>query len=86
MSRAEVAHYSHRIVGRRRLAMTLSELREYLPRAFLTWNAASQDEDKCQLLNRPVCNGAKLEKLPPLLFLLSERANGNDLGVAIEAK
>ena len=48
------------------------------------WDVESGDADKCRLLNRPVGNGANLEKLPELLFSPSERANGNNLGVVLD--
>lgn len=48
------------------------------------WDAASEDADKCRLLNRPVGNGIKAEQLPELLFVSTERANGNNLGVTLE--
>lgn len=48
------------------------------------WDANSGKDDQCQLLNRPVGNGANLEKLPELLFSPSERANGNNLGVVVD--
>ncbi len=48
------------------------------------WDANSGKDDQCQLLNRPVGNGANLEELPELLFSPSERANGNNLGVVVD--
>ena len=49
------------------------------------WDPSSEDADKCKLLNRPVGNGVKAEQLPPELFAPTERANGNNLGVAIDS-
>jgi Phosphodiester glycosidase len=48
------------------------------------WDVNSSEDDKCQLLNRPVGNGAKAEELPESLFVPTERANGNNLGVVID--
>ena len=48
------------------------------------WDPSSEDADKCKLLNRPVGNGVKAEQLPAELFAPTERANGNNLGVAID--
>ena len=39
---------------------------------------------RCRLLNRPVGNGTRAEKLAPILFLSTERANGNNFGVALK--
>lgn len=47
------------------------------------WDAASTDADPCKLLNRPVGNGIKAEQLPELLFIPTERANGNNFGVSL---
>jgi hypothetical protein len=49
------------------------------------WDPASEEAEKCRLLNRPVGNGVKAEQLPPELFAPTERANGNHLGVALDA-
>jgi hypothetical protein len=49
------------------------------------WDSQS-DPGKCRLLNRPVGNGVRAENISPLLFLSTERANGNNLGVAFESK
>ena len=49
------------------------------------WDPSSEDADKCKLLNRPVGNGVKAEQLPAELFAPTERANGNNLGVAIDS-
>jgi exopolysaccharide biosynthesis protein len=49
------------------------------------WDASAADADKCKLLNRPVGNGVKAEKLPAEVFTPTERANGNNLGVAIDS-
>lgn len=50
------------------------------------WDPSSEDADKCKLLNSPVGNGVKAEQLPPDRFAPTERANGNNLGVAIESR
>jgi hypothetical protein len=47
------------------------------------WDPNSPGDDKCQLLNRPVGNGFNAAKLPPDGFQPTERANGNNLGVAV---
>lgn len=48
------------------------------------WDANSQDEDKCKLLNSPVGNGAKMDRYPAFLFRPTERTVGNNLGVALQ--
>ncbi len=48
------------------------------------WDPASEDADKCKLLNRPVGNGVKAEQSPASQFAATERANGNHLGVAVD--
>jgi Phosphodiester glycosidase len=48
------------------------------------WDAASSEADKCQLLNRPVGNGANAAELPATQFIPTERANGNNLGVVVD--
>jgi hypothetical protein len=48
------------------------------------WDPSTDDSDKCKLLNSPVGNGVKGEQLPAELFQPTERANGNNLGVAID--
>lgn len=46
------------------------------------WNPAKDGDDKTELINTPVGNGAKYETpLAERLFVPSERANGNHLGV-----
>ncbi|MBM4094813.1 MAG: phosphodiester glycosidase family protein, partial [Planctomycetes bacterium] len=50
------------------------------------WDPSSEDADKCRLLNRPVGNGVRAERLPAVLFVPTERANGNNLGVAIHSQ
>ena len=50
-----------------------------------TWDSKSNPQ-KCRLLNRPVGNGVRAEKVSPLLFLSTERANGNNLGIGFESK
>ena len=47
------------------------------------WDAQATPP-RCRLLNRPVGNGARSEKLAPILFLSTERANGNNFGVALK--
>ncbi len=49
------------------------------------WDPSIEDSDKCKLLNSPVGNGVKAENLPAQLFEPTERANGNNLGVAIDS-
>jgi hypothetical protein len=49
------------------------------------WDSKS-DPQKCRLVNRPVGNGVRAENVSPLLFLSTERANGNNLGVAFKPK
>ncbi|WP_460184733.1 phosphodiester glycosidase family protein [Thermopirellula anaerolimosa] len=48
------------------------------------WDPNREGEDKAALLNSPVGNGNKMERLPALLFRPSERTVGNNLGVAID--
>jgi hypothetical protein len=48
------------------------------------WDPNSTSEDKSVLLNSPVGNGAKNERIPPRLFKPTERTVGNNLGVAIQ--
>ena len=48
------------------------------------WDPSTEDSDKCKLLNSPVGNGAKSEQLPAEQFQPTERANGNNLGVAVD--
>lgn len=45
------------------------------------WNPQASSEDKCELLNVPVGRGQKKGEPEPVEFSLSERANGNNLGV-----
>jgi hypothetical protein len=49
------------------------------------WDPDFPENDKCRLLNRPVGNGVNFSKRPPERFQPTERANGNNLGVAITA-
>ncbi|MFO0905673.1 MAG: phosphodiester glycosidase family protein [Pirellulales bacterium] len=49
------------------------------------WNPAAEEDERCELLNRPVGNGVRADRFPPALFLPSERANGNNLGVSLAA-
>ena len=50
------------------------------------WNLAEPDESqRCELLNRPVGIGVRADRFPPALFLPSERANGNNLGISLPA-
>lgn len=52
---------------------------------FAWWNPAAKESDKCQLLNQPVGSGSRLDLLPLGSFQPTERANGNNLGVVIDA-
>jgi len=48
------------------------------------WDFGVGEADKCQLLNRPVGNGARAEQLDSAQFIPTERANGNNLGVVVD--
>lgn len=50
------------------------------------WNAQLPDEDKAELLNRPVGNGLKLLTPTADQRGLSERANGNNVGVYFQTQ
>lgn len=49
------------------------------------WNPAGSEEDKAELLNRPVGNGLKLLTPDADRVGISERANGNNVGVYLLA-
>lgn len=49
------------------------------------WNPAGSEEDKTELLNRPVGNGLKLLTPDADRVGISERANGNNVGVYLLA-
>ena len=47
------------------------------------WNPRSSKEDGCELLNQPVGNGLRAERLAPEKFSPTERANGNNWGISL---
>ena len=49
------------------------------------WNNNATSEDKIELLNRPVGNGLKLLTPDADRLGISERANGNNVGVWLQA-
>ena len=49
------------------------------------WNSAASGDDKAELLNRPVGNGLKLLTPDADRLGISERANGNNVGIWLQA-
>ena len=50
------------------------------------WDPNWRRADKARLLNRPVGNSVRAQNLPPILFVPTERAVGNSMGVVLEPR
>ncbi len=50
------------------------------------WDPNGRRADKARLLNRPVGNSVRAQNLPAILFVPTERAVGNSMGVVLEPR